>query len=203
MRRAESVRWSALAVLLAAAGVLASPTPGAAQTVAGDAKAAQVTALDPLGVATTTGLAETGTLGGAGDARDASLVTGSLSSVLSAEVLNAVTIGWPDQAASQASLANLVLTVGGTGISADFVMATATASAGAAGSGSSLIDNLSINGVSVAVTGDANQTIAIPGGQVVLNEQVVSVSGTSVNALHATVFGVTDVVVASANAGIQ
>ena len=37
----------------------------------------------------------------------------------------------------------------------------------------------------------------------VLNEQTVSSAGTTVNALHAVVTGVADVVVASATAGIQ
>jgi hypothetical protein len=203
MRRTESFRWSVVAVLMAAAGVLAGPTAAAAQTVAGQAGAARVTLFGPLGGATTTGLAETGALAGTGDARDASLVTASVPSVLGGEVLDAVTIGWPDQVASQASLANLALTVGGTGISADFVMATATASLGAQGSGASLIDNLSINGVPIAVTGEPNQTIEIPGGQVVLNEQQVSAAGTTVTAIHATVRGVTDVAIASATAGIQ
>ena len=203
MRRTESFRWSAVAVLMAAAGLLAGPTAAAAQTVAGEARAARVTLFGPLGGATTTGLAETGALAGTSDARDAALVTASVPSVLNGEVLSAVTIGWPDQVASQASLANLALTVAGTGISADFVMATATASLGAQGRGASLIDNLSINGVPVAVTGEPNQTIGIPGGQVVLNEQRVSAAGTTVTALHATVRGVTEVVIASATAGIQ
>ena len=146
-------------------------------------------------------LADTGTLGGAGDAREASLLTGSVGSVLGAEVLNAVTIGWPDQVTSTASLAGLGMTVGGTGISADFVMATATALVGAAGGGNSVISNLSINGVPIPVSGQPNQTLPIPGGQVVINEQIVSPAGTTVNALHATVVGVADVVIASATAG--
>jgi hypothetical protein len=73
---------------------------------------------------------------------------------------------------------------------------------GAPGSGSSGIANLSINGVPIVVTGDANQTISIPGGQVVVNEQIISPSGATVNAIHVTVSGVADVVIASATAGI-
>jgi len=177
------------------------PAAGAAQAVTGNAGAARVTTLG-LGGATTV-LADTGTLGGPADARDASLVTGSVPSVLNGEVLSAVTIGWPDQVASTASLANLGLNVGGVGISADFVMATATAVLGGAGSGTSLIDNLSIGGVPIAVTGAPNQTVPIPGGRVVVNEQTVTPAGTTVNALHATVLGVVDVVIASATAGIR
>jgi hypothetical protein len=118
-------------------------------------------------------------------------------------VLRAVTVGWPDQVASEASLANLSLAVGGTGISADFVMARALAVLDAATTASTTIGNLSINGVPVAVTGSPNQTIPIPGGQLVINEQRVSETGTTVNAIHATVFGVADVIVASATAGIR
>jgi hypothetical protein len=36
-----------------------------------------------------------------------------------------------------------------------------------------------------------------------VNEQTVTPAGTTVNALHATVLGVVDVVIASATAGIQ
>ncbi len=105
---------------------------------------------------------------------------------------------------SGASLGNVNLTVAGVGISADLVMAQASQVLGAAGSGSSIIDNLSINGVPVVVTGDPNQTISIPGGQVVINEQTISPTGTAVvNALHVTVNGVADVVIASATAGIS
>jgi hypothetical protein len=93
--------------------------------------------------------------------------------------------------------------VGGTGISADFVMARALAALGGGVSSGSLIDNLAIGGVPIAVTGEPNQTIAIPGGQVVINEQTVSADGTTVNALHARVSGVADVVIASATAGIR
>jgi hypothetical protein len=123
--------------------------------------------------------------------------------VLQADVINAVAIGGTDQVDSESSLASLGLTVAGTGISADFVMARATGSLGAGGSGSSLIDNLTVNGVPIVVTGEPNQTIGIPGGQLVINEQTVSATGATVNALHATVLGLADVVVASATAGIQ
>ncbi len=188
---------SVIALVVVTAGLLAWPRAGAAQTVTGNANAARVTTFGLSG--STTVLADTGTLGGTNDALDASQVTASVPSVLNGEVLSATTIGWPDQVVSEASLASLSLTVGGTGISADFVMATATAVLGAAGNGTSLIDNLSIGGVPIVVTGEVNQTVAIPGGQVVINEQ----TGGTVNALHATVAGMADVVIASATSGIQ
>jgi hypothetical protein len=114
-----------------------------------------------------------------------------------------VTVGWDDQVASEASLASLELRVGLAGISADFVMAQALAVTGAATKAEVVIDNLSVNGVPVVVSGLPNQRIAIPGGQLVINEQIASPGGTTVNALHARVAGVADVVVASATAGIR
>jgi len=198
----HSVRWRIVAVATAMAGALAWPTTGAAQTVVGNAKAVRATTFGLFGGSTTT-LASTGALGGPGDSLDATRMTGSVSSLLSGEVLRAVTTAWPDQVASEASLASLGMTVAGTGITADFVQARALALLGEAGSGSSLISNLSINGVPIPLTGAPNQTIWIPGGRVVLNEQSISSAGTTVNALHAVVTGVADVVVASATAGIQ
>jgi hypothetical protein len=115
-----------------------------------------------------------------------------------------VTIGWPDQIASEASLAALDLNVAGVNIAADFVMARALAVFGASEVGMTNIDNLSINGVPISVTGDPNQTIGVPGGVVVINEQHDSPDGaTVVNALHAIISGVADVVVASATAGVS
>jgi len=178
-------------------GVLQLPTI-ATTTVVGNAKAVQAAVLG-----TTTALADTGTLGGTDDAREASQVTGSIPSLLGGEVLHAVTIGWPDQVASEASIGNLGLTVAGTTVSADFVMARTLAVAGAAAAGRSEIDNLSINGIPIYVTGEPNQAVWIPGGQVIINEQKTSSSGVIVNGLHVMALGVADIIIASATAGIS
>jgi hypothetical protein len=157
-----------------------------------------------LGAATTTVLDGTGTLvAGASDVLQASGATGEIPSLLTGEVLHAVTIGYPDQIDSEASLAALALNVAGTSIGADFVMSRATAVAGGA-SGASSIDGLSVNGVPIPVTGYPNQTIGIPGGTLVLNQQQTLPDGTLVvNALHAIVSGIADVAVASATAGLS
>ena len=191
-------QWGATAFAIALASLSAWPTVRASQIVTGQARAVQVNSA--LG---TTVLTDTGTLGGTNDARDATLDFGVVPSVLSGEILRAVTIGWPDQVASETSLANLQMAVGGTGISADFVMAKTLAVLGGPSTATSIIDNLSVNGIPVAVTGQPNQRVSIPGGQLVINEQTVSFNGTTVNALHARVLGVADVVVASATAGIR
>ena len=197
MNRTALYRLSAITLAIVLAGMSASPAAGTAGTMTGQARAVQATTL------ATAVLADTGTLEGAGDARQATLSTGNVPSLLSAEVLRAVTVGWSDQVASEASLSNLNMAVGGTGIRADFVMARALAVLNGAPTASTLIGNLSVNGVPVEVTGSPNQRIAIPGGQLVINEQRTSAAGTTVNAIHATVLGVADVVVATATAGIQ
>jgi len=113
-------------------------------------------------------------------------------------------MSWTDEVDSVASLSSLNMAVAGVGITADLVMAQASQVLGTAGSGSSIFSNLAINGVPINVTGAPNQVIAIPGGQVIINEQTISSTGTAVvNALHVTIAGVADVVVASAAAGIS
>src|SRR6266852_4089155 len=218
MGQTKHGRSALVLVAVLMAGLLAWPSAGLAQLggllpptgssttttgITGDATAVRATVLGLLGTATTTALADTGTLSGVNDARDASMDTGTVPSVLTGEVLSAGTISWPDEVDSAVSLANLNMSVAGIGISADSVMAEASQVLGAAGSGTSYIDNLSINGIPVAVTGAPNQAVWIPGGQVILNEQSISSTGTAVvNAIHVTVTGVADVVIASATAGI-
>lgn len=222
MQRTVSLKRCSLAFALAAAvlmspaasvaqlgGILPTPPPipiptlppptGGASTVTGAASAVSSTL---LGI--TTALGSTGTLSGVNDSRDASMVVGSLPLGLAGETLSASTISWTDQVASEASLANLNMSVAGIGITADFVMSQASQVLGAAGSGSSTINNLAVNGVPINITGAPNQTVAIPGGLVTINEQSISSTGAAVvNAVHVTVAGVADVVIASATAGIS
>jgi len=220
MQRNVSLERCSLAIALAAAvlmspaasvaqlgGILPAPPPiptltpptGSASSVTGSASALNATILGM-----TTALGSTGTLSGVNDSRDASMVVGSLPAGVAGETLSASTISWTDQVASEASLANLNMTVAGIGITADFVMAQASQALGAAGSGSSAISNLAVNGVPINITGAPNQTVAIPGGVVTSNEQTISATGAAVvNAVHVTVAGVADVVIASATAGIS
>src|SRR3989454_4225314 len=211
MRQAGSRGSGLLAAAALGTVLLAWPMAGVAQltglvdpaTSPLPAPAAGATDLVGSALGTTTVLASTGTLvGGTSDALQASELTGDIPSLLTGEVLHAVTVGWPDQIASEASLAALDLTVAGTNIGADFVMARALTVFGVAGIALTSVDNLSINGLPIPVTGDPNQRIDVPGGVVIINEQRVSPDGTTVvNALHAVISGVADVVVASATAG--
>src|SRR5256886_12296301 len=124
-------------------------------------------------------------------------------SLVSAEVPSARVIGYADQIASDSYLSSLNLTIAGIAIAAASAEAAARGPLdGSPGDATSYISSLSINGVEVLIDGTVNQTVAIPGGQVVINEQQVLSDGTLVvNALHATVSGVADAVVASATAG--
>jgi len=193
------LRFIALGALVA---VLAWPAGVAGQTVSGQAVVVQATVTDVMGSATTL-LSDTGPLIDSNDAREKSQTTGSVPSLLTGGTLHATTIGWPDQVASEASIADLALTVAGTAIGAEFVMSRVRTATGAPSAGTADVSGLSINGVRIAVTGAPNQTIAIPGGRVVINEQQTTSSGLVVNALHVVVTGIADVVIASASAGIR
>jgi hypothetical protein len=203
MRQRFSSNWGSAAVVAGLlVGLLAWPTVSEAQTVSGRAAAVKASTLGLFG-ATTTTLADTGSLYDSMDARDASLNTAGVPALLTGEALHATTIGSPDQVASEASLADLSLGVAGNTIGAGFVMARALALSDGGGFGDSNLDALTVNGVPIGVTGEPNQTVFIPGGRVVINEQWASAGSIVVNALHVIVDGVADVVIGSATAGVQ
>src|SRR3989441_2246252 len=212
MRNADSFLRTASGAAMLVASLLAWPVTGAAQltlpplpiggggttqTVNGIASAVQAYSLGTM-----TTLASTGTLSGLTDARQASQLTGSVPALLSAETLHATALGLSDRVASQASLGSLVLGVGAISIGADAVLAQAEAAAGSA-TGSSVLGNLTLDGVPVDVSGAPNQTISLPGGQLVINEQTATAGGIVVNALHLVVYGIADVVLGSATAALQ
>src|SRR5712692_7565280 len=121
-------------------------------------------------------LSDTGPLPSSGGANQASLLSASVPGLLSAEVAHASTIGQGDRSRSEASLANLNLTVGGNTITADFLMSRAMAVCGAAPTGSSEIANLVVNGQTITVGTQPNQTVTLPNGTIVINEQTNSSS---------------------------
>jgi hypothetical protein len=148
-------------------------------------------------------LADSGTLSSPSEPVGTGQSFGSIPGLLSAEALHSASMGWTDQAVSQASLANLAMTVAGTGISADFILSSARALSGAGATGVSSIEGLTIGGVPFSATGIPNQLISLPGLSVTLNEQIQSASGIVVNALRVrTLDGTTDVVLGTARAGI-
>lgn len=195
----------AAAMLLAtAAGPVFAGTQDTGEAVAARVNIQAVTTLlGTLTPAINTAIADTGTLTSNTDMRQASGLSGGVTSVFSGETMHAVTAAAPDQVLSEASLSNLGLNLAGNTIGASFVMARAIAPSSAAASGSSAIEDLLINGSPVNVTGAANQVIQILGGRIVLNEQQLNSDGSMVvNAIHVIISGVADVVVASARAGV-
>ena len=163
----------------------------------------EASAVTAVVLGSVTQLASTGTLTAASDPLGTGQGTGSIPGLLSAEALHAVTMGWTDQVASEASLANLAMTVAGTGISAETVLSRAFALAGAGGSGLASVEGLNIGGLAITPTGLPNEQIWLLGLSITLNEQIQTASGIVVNALRVrTLDGLTDVVVGSARAGI-
>src|SRR3989449_2615150 len=170
----------------------------------------RATVVDATVLGIRTVISDTGPLPPSGGAQDATLLSASVPGLLTAEVLHASTVGQGQRSSSEASVANVTLTVGGNTITAGLLQARATAECHngmASVSGSSDIVGLVINGQSIVVSGQPNQTISLPlGGRVIINEQTSSASGNNgditVNALHVVVEGVADVIISSAHADI-
>src|SRR5438034_5612541 len=198
-------RWIFVALCVLSVGLLEWPARTRAQTLGGITVVPPTIPVPvpvpvPVTVSTVLG---TGTLApGSLDSLYSELDSIS-TSLVSAEVASARVIGYADQIASDSYLSSLNLTIAGIAIAAASAEAAARGPLdGSPGDATSYISSLSINGVEVLIDGTVNQTVAIPGGQVVINEQQVLSDGTLVvNALHATVSGVADAVVASATAG--
>src|SRR5438093_13603712 len=146
---------------------------------------------------------------------EASLLSGDIPSgatggavALSSGTLHSVGVGLDDTDAI-ASQANVNLTVSGNGITSDFLTAWSNAScaAGPMVLGGMTVENLVINGQPIFVTGAPNQTVSLPNGTAVINEQTSSIVGTtaelSVTALHVTPPDpLTDQLLAQATLGI-
>ena len=199
--------WKVIGVAGALAGLVAWPGIGQAQLDLGSTSTStltgQASAVTAVVLGTVTSLVDTGTLTDPSEPLGAGLPIGSIPGLLTAESLHAVTMGWTDQVASEASLSNLAMSVAGTGVSVDFIQSRALAVSGAVPTGLTSIEGLTIGGVSVSPAGVPNETISLAGLSVILNEQIQSASGIVVNALHVrTLDGLTDVVVGSAKAGI-
>src|SRR5215472_14081501 len=124
-------RYSALAALAVIVAGLLAWTPmlptGNSPTPSGNARAVQATSLASDGTATTTIVADTGTLTSANDARDASQLTASAPSLMTADTPSSSTISWDNEVDSYSSVTNLNVTVGGVVITANSVVSIASA----------------------------------------------------------------------------
>src|SRR2546429_4493642 len=185
-------------------------------TYGGDATGAVVT----VTATGTTIRAATNSLSISGGEADAALSVGDIPGsatggvvTLAASAMHSAVVGSGPTTRAEGSMGAVGLTVSGNQISSDFLMARSTASCGPSVAGSSELVNLVVNGRSITVTGAPNQTVALPNGSAIINEQVQTVGGTAgelaVNALHVmtqdTITGqpIADVALASAESRID
>jgi len=162
--------------------------PAQAQTFGGSATGIQVT----VPATGTVIRAATGTVPIAGGGADASLLVGDIPGsatggvvTVAAGTVHSAIIGI-DATRAEASMANIAVTVSGNQITADFLLARAATSCGPAVSGTTEFKSLVINGQTITVSGSPNQTITLPNGTAVINEQSSSTGGTNASA---TVYG--------------
>ncbi len=159
-------------------------------------------ALNVLGVAEA--WSDTGELPESGGAREASLWSLAQPDLLTANIGHAFTIGQADRTRSEASVGKFTFNVDGVTIGADFVMARATAAYAADGTslnGGSEIAGLVIDGQPIAVTNEPNQTVSLPTGRIVINEQSHTAGSIVVTGLHIVVPNEADIVLGFARAG--
>ena len=205
-----------LLLITLAGSNLALMSSVSAATYGGDATGAIVT----VTATGTTIRAASGTLSISGGMAHAALPSGDIPGSatggvvsLAASAMHSAVVGSGASTRAEGSMGAIGLTVSGNQISSDFLMARSTANCGPVVGGASELVNLVINGQAIAVTGAPNQTIALPNGSVVINEQLQTVGATSgelvVRALHVktrdNVTGqpVADVSLASAEAKID
>ena len=218
---------AAVLVWPAVAGAASTTFSGRATVLQGKVLGIQIPCLTP-GPADCKGLVDTGAVAASGGGLESNLVcypqgtNCAISSpvgdptggTLAAQVLHAAVVSQGNKSRAEASVARFSLTnVAGNTISAEFLAADAEAkctNGSASVAGSSEIAELTINGQTVAVTGEANQRIPLDpltGSYVLVNEQVASASGDrgdiTVNALRVVIpLADTDVIVAQAHADI-
>jgi hypothetical protein len=159
-------------------------------------------------------LEDTGKLPPGGGSLSTELLKADVPGLLDVDLLSASTVGANNQTTSNASVANVTLTAAGLYITASVLTSNATASCHpgqASDSGSSTIAGLTVNGLSITVTGEPNQTIPLIVGSLIINEQISSTTVSSslsaadmvVNALHLKVNLLADVVISSSHAGMK
>ena len=189
------------AAVLLATTLIAPALGSSSNTYSGQATVVRTTVLGASIV-----LADTGPLPSNGGSRDATLFTASVPGLLTADLLDATTVGDGDISHSHASVADVDLTVASQRIGATLLAADATASCSGGSpstTGTSDVLGLTVNGQTITVTGKPNQTETLPGLTVIVNEQRSNGPGDiTVNALHIIAPGIADVVISSAHADI-
>jgi hypothetical protein len=193
------------AILIGVLAVGVAPALAASNTT----YSGQAAALSGSLAGVTLPVAATGALPSGGDTLEASQLSVAVPGALNADTLHASAIGRGDRTRSEASAAALAINPNNDTIVADFALSRTQAvstNSGPSVSGGAEIDGLVVNGQSIVVTGSSNQTVGLPDGQIVINEQISSISGNTgsitVNALHITAAGGVNFTVASSTAGV-
>jgi hypothetical protein len=148
-------------------------------------------------------VSDTGELPPQGGASEASLLNAAVLDVASVSVLHAAAVAQGNYSRAEASAADVNLLVAGNTIQAALLTARVEARCPNGVSARSDVVRLVINGSEIAVSGEPNQTIVLPVGRIIINEQTRSGDATTVNALHVIVPGIADVIVSSATAEIH
>ena len=200
MKTAERTSLT-IACLLFVATALVAPLASATETTSFSGRAFAVSVQTP--VTNTLTFADTGQLPPSGGEIDATLLSVQ-TSVATANVLLATTMGSDSTAESQAAIADLTLLPGSANqITADFLISESIATCTGV-SGFSDIANLQLAGRSVTVSTQANQTVTVPSVlTLVINEQIVTPGSITVNALHLTTIDGIQVIVSSASSDIS
>ncbi len=213
MIRRHRILLKALAATLVTGCLVVLPPSSQAQTTTTYTGEAVAVSVNALLVKTT--VSDTGPLPVSGGSLSAQLANLTLPGLLNVSLLSASTTGGNNQAASQASVANVNLTVAGVSITASVLASNASAQACGgiqpSAAGGSTIAGLTVNGQSITVTGAPNQTIPLLVGSLIINEQISSVTNSSagasadmlVNALHLKVAGLANVIISSSHAGVS
>ena len=192
-----------------------------AQLYSGQATAVKSTVITGIVPGITTAVSDTGPLPSAGGNINLASASANIAGVVTAGASTVTTSGGSGTSQSQASIETLDVNIAGFAndfrVRADTVASNTmcTCPTGAC-SGSSTITNLRIGtrggGTVITVTGAPNQTVVVTVGTVtltvVINEQIVSPSSITVNALHITLTDsltnvTTDVVVSSSHSDIK
>ena len=129
-------------------------------------------------------LADTGPLRAHGGCVDLTVGATNVADLLSVEGTHVSVSGIANVTTSRAEVTNFTAVFVQDGITNVLALAYAAAEARAECAsnvlvltGSSTVQGLTINGVAVAVTGETNQVVAIPGGSLVLNAQLTYTNG--------------------------
>ena len=206
-------RTSGASCLLLSLSLVCLPALSAAgqeTTASANSYSAEAAAVHTNVLGVKTSVSDTGSVGASGGERHSSALTFRVPSLVAGEVAHATAFAKGNVSASEASMAGLRMTVGGNIVASSFMAAHAHARCTATGvivSADPNIIGLTVNGQPVQISGKPNQTIPLPNGRIIINEQAKASTKTSghisVSALHIVIDGIADVALSEANAGIS